>query len=292
MENTANSIKLEYPDINVNLYHYTSLGSLLAILQNKTIRLTDYRFLNDTQELSFATQKLKSVLLALPKDNRIDDCLKIITNIENGYLERLHVTEKHENFIHLEPEISKTRYYLLSLSTVPDNLPMWRMYAHNGCCIKFSSSKLREYFSKFLFENFTNGNPEPIAGSISYGEIDYDIEFLHSILSSKERISYNDILRHCLLRKDSAFSYENEYRIGVTFEDQFLGDTITKEFSLIGNVIKPQLELKQFPVADIIEEIIISPFVTSELTNLGIQELVLSKGLSPEIVHHSAIQIR
>ena len=41
------------------LYHYTSLNTLHAILQNKTIRLTDYRFLNDMQELFFATEKLK-----------------------------------------------------------------------------------------------------------------------------------------------------------------------------------------------------------------------------------------
>ena len=38
------------------LYHYTSLNTLHAILQNKTIRLTDYRFLNDMQELFFLTQ--------------------------------------------------------------------------------------------------------------------------------------------------------------------------------------------------------------------------------------------
>lgn len=42
------------------LYHYTSLNTLHAILQNKTIRLTDYRFLNDMQELFFATEKLKN----------------------------------------------------------------------------------------------------------------------------------------------------------------------------------------------------------------------------------------
>lgn len=44
--------KIQYEDID--LYHYTSLASLFAILQNETIRLTDYRFLNDTQELIYA----------------------------------------------------------------------------------------------------------------------------------------------------------------------------------------------------------------------------------------------
>lgn len=56
------SIKYE----DVQLYHYTSLDTLHAILQNKTIRLTDYRFLNDMQELFFATKKLKKYILENP----------------------------------------------------------------------------------------------------------------------------------------------------------------------------------------------------------------------------------
>lgn len=50
--------KIQYEDID--LYHYTSLASLFAILQNETIRLTDYRFLNDTQELSYADTLVES----------------------------------------------------------------------------------------------------------------------------------------------------------------------------------------------------------------------------------------
>ena len=66
----------------------------------------------------------------------------------------------------------------------------------------------------------------------------------------------------------------------------------TKEFTLVGNTIRPQLELKKFPVADVIEEITISPFVTSELTKIGLQELLKSKNMSPDIVKQSSIKIR
>ena len=37
-----------YEDV---LYHYTTLDSLLSIVKNKTLRLTDYRFLNDKSEI-------------------------------------------------------------------------------------------------------------------------------------------------------------------------------------------------------------------------------------------------
>lgn len=99
-------------------------------------------------------------------------------------------------------------------------------------------------------------------------------------------------LYHVLKIKSPDFSFEHEYRFGIPFEDQYLGEKATKEFTLVGNTIRPQLELKKFPVADVIEEITISPFVTSELTKIGLQELLKSKNMSPDIVKQSSIKIR
>lgn len=107
-----------------------------------------------------------------------------------------------------------------------------------------------------------------------------------------EQMIYDDVLQYCLRIKSPDFSFEHEYRFGIPFEDQYLGEKATKEFTLVGNTIRPQLELKKFPVADVIEEITISPFVTSELTKIGLQELLKSKNMSPDIVKQSSIKIR
>ena len=184
-------------------------------------------------------------------------------------------------------------YYILSLSRRYDDLAMWRMYAKDGCCIKFNSQKLKEFFYGFRDANLEKGLMNLIDGEVEY-EIKestrHAINYFYSI--KNELMIYDEILMFCLLVKSPSFSFEHEYRMGIPFEDQYLGENCSKEFLLSGTTIRPQLELKNFPVRDIIEEITISPFVTSELTKIGIQELLISKGISPDVVRLSQISIR
>lgn len=281
--------KIQYEDID--LYHYTSLASLFAILQNETIRLTDYRFLNDTQELSYATHWLKALLQPMAENEFVQKLLTAIENIEQGKVERLKGIG--EDLPYLQWNMCDLNYYILSLSQNYDDLAMWRMYAKDGCSIKFNSQKLKEFFYGFRDANLEKGLMNLIDGEVEY-EIKestrHAINYFYSI--KNELMIYDEILMFCLLFKSPSFSFEHEYRMGIPFEDQYLGENCSKEFLLSGTTIRPQLELKNFPIRDIIEEITISPFVTSELTKIGIQELLISKGISPDVVRLSKISIR
>lgn len=281
--------KIQYEDID--LYHYTSLASLFAILQNETIRLTDYRFLNDTQELSYATHWLKALLQPMAENEFVQKLLTAIENIEQGKVERLKGIG--EDLPYLQWNMCDLNYYILSLSQNYDDLAMWRMYAKDGCSIKFNSQKLKEFFYGFRDANLEKGLMNLIDGEVEY-EIKestrHAINYFYSI--KNELMIYDEILMFCLLFKSPSFSFEHEYRMGIPFEDQYLGENCSKEFLLSGTTIRPQLELKNFPIRDIFEEITISPFVTSELTKIGIQELLISKGISPDVVRLSQISIR
>lgn len=103
---------------------------------------------------------------------------------------------------------------------------------------------------------------------------------------------YYNILQYCLLQKDKAFAYEQEYRIALPFESEYLDDSCSREFIISETLIKPQIEFKNFPISEILEEVIISPFVKSELTHMGVQELLKANGISPDIVLKSNILIR
>lgn len=281
--------EIQYPKID--LYHYTSIGSLFSILQNETIRLTDYRFLNDTQELSYALNWLKDYLAPKDEEEFGKKVLTAIDNVEHGKMERIKSVSDGSPY--MQRYLCDIHYYILSLSRRYDDLAMWRMYAKDGCCIKFNSQKLKEFFYGFRDANFDNGLMNPIDGKIQYEiseELKKAINFHYNL--KNELMLYDDILRFCLLVKSPSFSFEHEYRMGIPFEDQYLGKNCSKEFSLSGTTIRPQLELKNFPIKDIIEEITISPFVTSELTKIGIQELLISKGISPDVVRLSQISIR
>lgn len=281
--------KIQYPKID--LYHYTSIGSLFSILQNETIRLTDYRFLNDTQELSYALNWLKDYLAPKAEEEFGKKVLTAIDNVEHGKIER--VKSISDGSPYMQRYLCDIHYYILSLSRRYDDLAMWRMYAKDGCCIKFNSQKLKEFFYGFRDANLEKGLMNLIDGEVEY-EIKestrHAINYFYSI--KNELMIYDEILMFCLLFKSPSFSFEHEYRMGIPFEDQYLGENCSKEFLLSGTTIRPQLELKNFPIRDIIEEITISPFVTSELTKIGIQELLISKGISPDVVRLSQISIR
>ena len=281
--------KIQYPKID--LYHYTSIGSLFSILQNETIRLTDYRFLNDTQELSYALNWLKDYLAPKAEEEFGKKVLTAIDNVEHGKIERIKSISDGSPY--MQRYLCDIHYYILSLSRRYDDLAMWRMYAKDGCCIKFNSQKLKEFFYGFRDANLEKGLMNLIDGEVEY-EIKestrHAINYFYSI--KNELMIYDEILMFCLLFKSPSFSFEHEYRMGIPFEDQYLGENCSKEFLLSGTAIRPQLELKNFPIRDIIEEITISPFVTSELTKIGIQELLISKGISPDVVRLSQISIR
>lgn len=281
--------KIQYPKID--LYHYTSIGSLFSILQNETIRLTDYRFLNDTQELSYALNWLKDYLAPKAEEEFGKKVLTAIDNVEHGKIERIKSISDGSPY--MQRYLCDIHYCILSLSRRYDDLAMWRMYAKDGCCIKFNSQKLKEFFYGFRDANLEKGLMNLIDGEVEY-EIKestrHAINYFYSI--KNELMIYDEILMFCLLFKSPSFSFEHEYRMGIPFEDQYLGENCSKEFLLSGTTIRPQLELKNFPIRDIIEEITISPFVTSELTKIGIQELLISKGISPDVVRLSQISIR
>lgn len=281
--------EIQYPKID--LYHYTSIGSLFSILQSETIRLTDYRFLNDTQELSYALNWLKDYLAPKAEEEFGKKVLTAIDNVEHGKIERIKSISDGSPY--MQRYLCDIHYYILSLSRRYDDLAMWRMYAKDGCCIKFNSQKLKEFFYGFRDANLGKGLMNLIDGEVEY-EIKestrHAINYFYSI--KNELMIYDEILIFCLLFKSPSFSFEHEYRMGIPFEDQYLGENCSKEFLLSGTTIRPQLELKNFPIRDIIEEITISPFVTSELTKIGIQELLISKGISPDVVRLSQISIR
>ena len=174
---------IEYPDIP--LYHYTSLGALLGIIENKTIRLTDYRFLNDTSELIFAIDELQKSIDLFSQNPYCSHIVEVLENIKKEEVLYLPITvgEHGENII--IPEMRNVHYYVLSLSKKADKLPMWKMYAKNGCCIKFNSQKINAFFDDFRDRYIGKGIFNTIKGDVLYGSNDlYDKIFLETVDAS------------------------------------------------------------------------------------------------------------
>lgn len=262
-------IKYEQKD----LYHYTSIDTLYAIVKNRTIRLTDYRFLNDKKELTFGINAIKKSKRKSKINVPIVD--KLISNVEKNISEyQLPMWLASNDRLILKPQTCfDTKIYTLSTSYENDSKYMWKHYAkNNGCRLKLNGAKLSEYVNKVNDEFIARGFINVIRGDVLYGRKVKNLfgELICQHLIEKDDFiynAYNVFYQLCALHKAKKWTKEHEYRIGLRFldewfEDEYAYDALGKEkiVKKINVRDKSQLELLNFPVEDIIEDVMISPY--------------------------------
>lgn len=125
-----------WQDIPPILYHFTNLPTLINILENKTIRFTNYKYLNDETELKFSLDGIKQYV----KENNL--------SISDEYLSYLNSITSIIN--------KRKNTYIFCLTKIIDNLAMWRMYANDsfGVAIGFNSDINPEKNNNNLFIPF------------------------------------------------------------------------------------------------------------------------------------------
>jgi hypothetical protein len=102
--------------ITTTLYHYTDMGGLQGILTNEEIWFTDYRHLNDPNELMHGIGIAKSLLQQRSKQHGLRPFLfQCIDDL---------LTKK--NFWRV------FEFFIASFSRNPDDLGQWRAYADDG----------------------------------------------------------------------------------------------------------------------------------------------------------------
>lgn len=103
---------------------------------------------------------------------------------------------------------------------------------------------------------------------------------------------YDGAWRWCLLNKCNSFAYEKEFRIAIPFSPKFLMGEESYKFIITDGFIKPQIEFNNFPVDNVIEEIVISPYLDTKLVQMGIEEVLKSEKIENVTIRSSDIQIR
>jgi hypothetical protein len=107
-----------------DLYHYITAAGLEGILKTSSLWATEARWLNDTDELTYAGRLIRETLLAeVPK-------------IHVDY--RAWLTAAAERIV--GEVVSSQRFFIASLCERRDLLSQWRGYAAAGHCMRFSSS--------------------------------------------------------------------------------------------------------------------------------------------------------
>ena len=120
------------------LYHYTSQDGLLGIVNKRAIWMTDIRYLNDSQEFSYAVSLFESLI----SERQVKFPYNPYRNIRamGGKSEDLEKVDDSKAYaLHEIHELLSDslqflgrHYYIFSLSSKPDLLSQWRGYCPNG----------------------------------------------------------------------------------------------------------------------------------------------------------------
>lgn len=110
------------------LWHYTSLQGFQGIVSTKTIFATDFRFLNDKEEVTHAFEIAKKIVSDAPESE------------PNGFPVRF-ILKLGVDFALKGPlQLSQVQVFVASFTAMEDQLSQWRAYSHgtSGASLAFN----------------------------------------------------------------------------------------------------------------------------------------------------------
>lgn len=285
-----------------HLYYYTTIETVQKIIQNRTLWLGDYRFMNDVNEITYSADIAEKYIES--KANKSNDSYSVILK----EIERIKKGESTYYAPYDDPVYGKllgredTAHmgrYILSLTDKEDDIGMWVLYGKKelGCRIKFD---IRELY-KFIFKQVDTVYPKVGSNGFRYlGKVNYSED---SLIAEIEKINFwlqfeSSVARQCsifnilAMHKHPDFKDENEFRIVCSVPDNDNMGDIKKVYSQNDCYIKPFIEINNLPIENTISEIMISPYNKSELVVLGLKDWIYHISRADINVVQSGISIR
>ena len=228
------------------IYHYTCLDSFVNILKTNTLWATNCEYTNDLQEL---------------KD--IEKTYDYLFETENG-INKEFIGSLKQTLLKKMTESSRKQTYIISFSKNCDLIAMWKIYGKNGIVLEFDISAIERVAkrNKIIVVD-RNGTPKKISTRTIFGEVIYDDSEIVKLVRASLRQLYrmheqeikNDIMEiyvHGIYtktlfdmfykKKDTNFSYEQEYRIAFTLYDNDVGKV--ENFRVKNDLIIPYIVIE------------------------------------------------
>jgi hypothetical protein len=253
---------------NADLFHYCSMQTLLAILENKTLRLSSINHMNDCNELRYFQR------LAMQHIKEIPD----LTDDDRGAIELFYAADRLDQQDHVSLE-AFANTYCFCLSTQPDDLSQWRGYGDDGhgVAIGFCRSMLVEFANKrldFSFVPIQYNEPAAIDALRALG-FSNPAGSLFRLVSARRAID-----RLAAQFKDPAFEAEHEWRLiyspaGAVYET---ADGPAFRAMLRNKTVVPcyDIPIDKF----LVESITLGPNV-SQMSEVGLARLLDARGYLP-----------
>jgi len=263
--------------IGYSLYHYTSLNSLMGMVETNRLWMSKGTFLNDSSELVYFSDILKNVLTKVEVP-------------EQGALWTLFIRQLQLAMDDFMRGIAESGFevYIFSMSQTEDSLALWYNYAKgDGYNIGFSADKL---LGKI---NHHHLNAGALHGLVVYSREEQETILRNLLLKSFELVSdyemehvtavladhFFSVIASCaIFFKDATFKSEEEYRIAIIGRKE-VGEQV--RFRARNGVIIPYIEV-EFKEKLPISHITIGPKNNIDIAKSGIEHYVRSKGYNLE----------
>lgn len=250
------------------LYHYTDANGLIGIIQNKNLRATDARFLNDSYEIHAGIDKYLNLII-----KHEEECVKSSNSKINALAD---LYKKLPSF--LNDNIKARNTYITSFTKHKDNLRQWMSYcpANAGYALAFKVDKLfqvpattKEKLAYRILDVTYDNN---IDGNLTPENLSKYLEesFLAKTPTTNILKEFSsNLIFNILATKNKEFYDENESRL-------IISSSISKEHELKfrskSGIIIPYHEFSICTSS--IEEIIIGPNINQDLAKEGLQNFL------------------
>jgi hypothetical protein len=256
------------------LYHYTSLQSLMGMIETNNLWMSKGNFLNDSSELVYFSNVLKGVISNMKVEQETELWRLFIRELKlsmNRFLKKI--------------EESDMEVYIFSMSHTQDSLALWYNYAKGeGYNLGFYAEDLLKKTSAF-----------PEESNVLHGLVVYDRHEQEQVLMNFLEKTFNLVAQYeaeevkkalpghflsvmttcAIFFKDPAFKSEEEYRIAY----MNTGGSISPQarFRAQNGVIIPYIAV-DFEERLPLTHITIGPKNNIDIAKRGIEHYLNSKG--------------
>ena len=268
------------------IHHYTDSGGLLAIIESKTIRATNVRFMNDSVEATFGWDRIERFLTAkTPSSTREEEVVKLA-------LKALRDVRDMDNL----PDS-----YIACFSEKENDLSQWRAYGRGkGFSIGFDRDELDH-----LAQVITSTSPIPAIRKVAYTDAqqdyilqtNYQQQVLTQLASGTDGGALAGAFMFTAIRaapslKHPAFQAEDEWRLQFYLEKST--DRLKFRDSAMG--VTPYIEMSlcepESSTITCIKEVRVGPQRHPDEALRAVQQFLIRKELDTVVVKPTTIPLR
>jgi len=273
------------------VFHYTSATGLMGIIKRRELWATESNYLNDSSEVSFASNTLISLLndriVGGASGHQLALAQRAIALLKRAYSDPNTPDQYRED-----------RAFITSFSRSDQSLTLWRAYGgQNGFCVGFDEQLLLELVGKECYPSAINGETgieelerqEAIKANFHleahFQEISYGTAQVESVLEELFDVSADDVsgddearfratFRKLSGIKHFAFADERETRLIVQEVGDFAPDPGVR-VSAAGALVAYQKLVFPF---DAVRSITVAPGANVAQTRRGLGSLLSTGG--------------